>query len=213
MQSEYTYNTLDYLQTSIDEVWDSGTWNYTEKRNYNYSTYGGLESLLTEDWENFEWTNYSLSQYNYDEYGNALTGQYFMWDGSLWTQNQDGLMELSYNFSTETEYFFGNEIAASYSSILVGTDELDNNAASEVRFGPNPSKGESTIKLKLLKDSFVNIGLYTQTGVMLNKIYTGELNKGNFNFTVSTYSLSDGLYFVKVVVDKKIKVIKVLISK
>ncbi len=213
LQSEYTYNALDYLQTGIDEVWDSGTWNYSEKRNYNYSTYGGLESLLTEDWEKYEWTNYSLSQYNYDEDGNALTGQYLMWDGSLWTQNQDGTLELSYNFSTQTEYFFGNEIAASYSSILVGINKPNGDGASNVSFGPNPTKGVSNIKLKLINDSFVNIAMYAQNGTFINQIYNGKLNKGNFNYAISTYNLSDGLYFIKVVVDKNIKVIKVLITK
>jgi len=208
----YSYNALDYLETSIAEIWSNGTWNNTQKESYSYSTYGGVESLLIEAWEDFNWVNFSLSQYNYDEYGNSLSGQYYSWDGAIWTQNMDGLLELNYNYSTEVEYFIGYNIEGMYSSILVDVNQHTNIDITDIYFGPNPSKGRSTLLLNIDASSYVDVSLYSVNGRFLNKIHQGEIKAGQHSFTIITTDIPNGLYFIKIAINNQIKVIKVIIA-
>jgi len=211
-KNEYSYNSLDYLMTNVAQEWLSGTWEFTQKESYTYSVFGGVESLLMEAWEDFNWVNFSLAQYNYDEYGNSLSGQYLSWDGSVWTQNMDGLLELNYNYCTEVEYFIGYFMEGMYSSMLVGVDQYVNMDFADISFGPNPSKGLSTLSFSSDAGGFVDISMYSSSGINIVSIYQGEIIAGKHNFTISTSNLPNGLYFINIINNNNTKTIKVIVA-
>lgn len=209
----YTYDDLDYLEMSIGEEWENDIWVYTEKGQYSHDTYGGIETSYVEIWENDDWMNFSMTQYNYDDNGNALTGNYYNWDGNTWVQNEEGIMQLFYNYSTEVEYFMGYLAEAHYTSLTVGLNEsLSNNINSFACF-PNPASVSINLNIDIVKDSFVDINLFDITGKKIKAVFHGKLNSGKHQYKISTEQIPAGIYIVSMVTDSSKNNTKILISK
>lgn len=199
----YTYNDLDYLETAITETWQNNDWVNTEKQEFSYGAYGGIETEITKVWDNDDWLNFSMTQYVYDENGNALTGNYYFWEGG-WTQNQEGILNLSYNYCTENEPYFGYFVEAHYVSLLVGVNNNSDNFTNTTCY-PNPTYGISNIKFNLSKTSYIRLTLTNLSGITVKNIYSGQMNEGTQNLQVLSGDLAKGIYLLKLSVNNNVK--------
>ena len=193
---DYLYNDLDYLATRTMENWQESTWVNSEKIQFSYGSYGGVESELKQIWEEAIWVDYSMYQYNYDDYGNALEGNFYYWDG-LWTQNQDGPIQIAYDYSTKLETYFGYHVHAAYSSMLVGINEA-RIANNNISAGPNPTRDIFSINLKISENRMVKVELYSIGGQYLYSIFDNQLITGSHNITINTKQIPAGIYMVKI---------------
>ena len=204
MNINYTYNDLDYLETSISEIWQNNSWVNTEKQEFTYGAYGGLETSILESWDGTDWVFYSMTQYVYDENGNALTGNYFVWEGGSWTQNQEGVLDLYYNYCTENEPYFGFSVNAHYVSLIVGVNNYREHFSDVICY-PNPTYGISNVKFNLAKTSLVKLTLTDINGRTLKNIYNGQMKGGAKNLQVLSSELPKGTYFLKLLVNNTVK--------
>ncbi len=202
---DYIYNLFKQLKTGVGENWKDSLWVYSEKGQYTYDTYGGVETYLYQQWENDSiWGSVSLSQYNYDSTGNAYLGNYYTWDsvGNL-SQNNDGLLQIFFNYGNSVTYFTGYQVDIKYNAPLsTGVNNRKEDFISQYNFFPNPAVDYSTIRLGLKKEEEnVNLYLYSLTGKKISTIYKGKLNKGLHSFEISVLQIPSGIYLLRLTLD------------
>lgn len=94
---------------------------------------------------------------------------------------------------------------------VVGIDELE--AINSLVIYPNPMINSSTISVDLNKESTVSLSLINMLGETVNTIVNEKvLTSGNSSFELSKNSLSSGVYFVKITVNGKSKMEKLVIN-
>lgn len=191
----YTYNSFDYLVLNMSETWQVSAWQYDFKYQYFYGVYGGIETLLIESWEATDWGNYSLSQYTFDNYGNALVGKYFSWDGNTWAQD-DGDIEMFYNFSRTSESKVGYQINASYTSLLVGINDAQIDETLSFICYPNPATSHTNVSVEMEKESDVTINLSDLNGKKIQSVFQGTLSAGKHQYIIVTGHLPAATYVV-----------------
>ena len=191
---DYTYDDLDYLETSTLKTWDD-EWINSERTQFSYGAYAEIESKLQQVWSTTEWADNSLFQYTYDDNGNALEGNYYSWEG-IWTQNQDNVIQITYNYNTKMEAYFGYHVHAAYSSMLVGIKE-NIQEVSNITFGPNPTKNTFLINFSVTVKSFIRIDLYTLSGEKIYSVVNKRFLPGYQTIQLNTMDLAAGSYMVK----------------
>ncbi|RLD87390.1 MAG: hypothetical protein DRJ09_10395 [Bacteroidetes bacterium] len=208
----YTYDDLDYLETSTTETWVNNDWVNSEKHNFSYGEYSGLETDIALVWENENWENSFMKQYVYDENGNALSGNYYTWEGGSWTQNQEAPLEMAYNYTSQTEVYFGYQCDAAYSSIIVGVDNPKNSTFDAVCY-PNPFSDIATVRFNLNHYSLVKATLYDASGKEFKQLESKYMNPGTSQIQISSEGLATGVYILKLNVNNYVKALKITIIK
>ncbi|MBU2555829.1 MAG: T9SS type A sorting domain-containing protein [Bacteroidetes bacterium] len=212
-KNSYTYNALDLIETSTFETWNVDTWVYSQRNNYAYGTFGNLESLIIENWINGSWANLNLSQNYYDENGNAIEGDFYIWDGVTWLQNQDGLVTMSFNLASDSYSYTGYNVEAHYYSISVGVINLGENAIQNFSIHPNPALQFTTLSFNNLIKCKVDISVYDSNGKEIESIYKGIIEKGNNEFRINTSKLPSGTYIIGLLNDNITISQKLIITK
>jgi hypothetical protein len=210
---DYSYGDERRLVSGIGENWNDSTWVYYEKGQYTYDTYGGVESYLYQQWENDSaWEDISLLQYNYDTAGNAYLGNYYTMDSTgSWSQNNDGVLQIYYNYGSTIALYTGYQVEIKYNSpISTGVVEMKN-FVSQYLCAPNPAIDHTAIHLGLDIRERISIYLYSLTGEKLATIFQGELNKGTYRFEVQTSQLPSGIYLASLLTGKYAKTIKIVV--
>jgi hypothetical protein len=221
----YTYNTSNLLTQYFGQIWEEGIWKFSEKFTYTYNTlgfrimslgenyvnnvwvnnirsqnnhnnFGGIQSELKEIWTSGTWVNVTLTDNAYDENGNALSNNLFHWSGNTWVQNQDGELVLYYSNSVFTEKYTGYRSEASYTSILVGEDEI-NTSKSRISFSPNPAKDFVKINLHLEERSRVQIAVYAINGQFIKNIDQGIIDEGIHHIEILLHDFINGIYILE----------------
>ncbi len=210
---DYTYNAERQLMSGIGENWNDSTWVYYEKGQYTYDTYGGIETYLYQQWVNDSvWGDVSLSQYDYDSAGNAYQGNYYTIDSTgNWSQNNDGVLQIYYNYGSAITYFTGYQVEIKYNApISTGIGERKD-FVSQYFCAPNPAVSYTTIRLGLESQERLSICLYSLTGEKLATIFRGELQKGTYRFKVPTAQLPAGIYLASLLSGNYARTIKIIV--
>ena len=212
---DYTYDDLGQMETGTGENWNDSIWTYFEKGQYTYDTYGGVETYYYQKYDT-TWENISLSQYNYDSVGNAYLGKYYSWDtvSKNWSQNNDGVLQIFYNYSSAVAYFTGYQVEIKYNAPIISTG-IGNvkDFVSQYRCAPNPAINHTTIHLGLDTRERISVYLYSLSGEKLATIFEGELNKGMHLFLVPTAELPSGIYLASLLSGNYTKTIKLVVRK
>ena len=213
----YFYNNFGQLETAIGRNWADSAWVNFEKGQYTYNIYGGYETYLHQQWTgDSAWRNVSLSQYNYDSVGNAYLANFFSWDtvSNSWQQNQDGLLQLFYNYGTASIFYTGYQVKVTYNKPL-STGIRKQPEKLVARFGcmPNPAVNQTVVALGMKQKGAVTVSLYNLTGKREAVIFQGIMDKGPHRFTVNVAQFPSGLYFVSVSTGSQVKTIKLIVRK
>jgi hypothetical protein len=205
----YTYNTSNYITSGIGELWTNSTWVNNEKAMYYHDQYGGIESAKNQIWKNSAWADTTLYQYVFDQQGNAISGDFYAWNGQAWDQNQDGLLQVSYNYNLNQSYFTGYHVDAYYEkSLTEGIHELTD--VTGLSCGPNPAYGSTNLIFNLKNKAQLKIYLFNLYGERIQTIYDGTLNQGEHRFNINLQSLSNGIYFAMLASGNGTKTIKII---
>ena len=79
---------------------------------------------------------------------------------------------------------------------------------------PNPFKEKTTIEFALVESSKVSLQIYNQQGALVKTIYQGNVNGGHLSrFTFNADNLTSGVYFCRLVADKKTLQQKIVLVK
>ena len=79
---------------------------------------------------------------------------------------------------------------------------------------PNPFQGQTTIEFALVESSKVSLQIYNQQGALVKTIYQGNINAGALRkFTFNANNLASGVYFCRLVADKKTLQQKIVLLK
>jgi hypothetical protein len=210
----YHYNTFGQLDEGVGQNWADSTWVNFEKGQYTYDIFGGIETYLYQQWKNDSvWGNVSLSQYKYDTVGNASIGNYFSWDttDNTWSQNQDGVLQIFYNYGAAYNYFTGYQVKITYNAPL--STGIDNKPETLTSYAcwPNPAVNQTLISFTLNQPETVQINLFNLTGKKAAVLYRGHLDKGEHHFRLVTNKFPAGLYFVSFLSGRQTKTIKLVI--
>ncbi len=208
----YTYNIHSYLVTALGQSWDTTktTWANYVNAQYTHDLYGGTESDYIQRWQDSVWADSALTQYVYDKYGDVIKGDYYTSKGKQWVIDQDGPLQLSYNYNLSHLYFVGYHLDASYT--LSGTTGVKNIHSPINRFycSPNPASSQSVIWLDLKGKTDVDLSLFSLTGQKLKTIFRGSLPKGTYHYPLSLGDLPSGIYFAGLSTNKFARSIKIV---
>jgi len=75
---------------------------------------------------------------------------------------------------------------------------------------PNPFNGQTNIRITNNKSQFAEVSVYNLLGQIVKTIYKGELEKGNYNFHLSSTELASGAYLVCFKTPSLIKTSKII---
>ena len=155
-----------------------------------------MESALIESWIGGTWENKSLTQSNYDEFGNGKNVSYYAWSGDSWVLNLDGLLPLTYNYNSKSEYFNGSYLLAHYNSLPVGLEDVAAFDKPQLVCQPNPAHDITTISLTIPRETTAQLSLYSIDGSKLMTIADCPFTKGKQQVQFTTNTLTSGIYFV-----------------
>jgi len=211
----YTYNSIGKVVLAVGENWADTAWVNFEKGEYTYDIFGGIETYLYRQWKNDSvWENVSLLQYNYDTAGNAYFGNYYTWDTTgNWSQDEDGVLQIYYNYNSATAYFTGYQVKIKYNSPLTTGVVENREIISQYECIPNPAESNTSVMLHLKNSGNVSIVLYSLTGKKLATVHQGFLKKGGYRFPLSVSRMPSGFYFVSLVSHRELKTIKLIVKK
>ncbi len=216
-QYRYFYNSYGRVETAIGRNWQDTLWVNFEKGQYAYNGYGGIETYLYQQWVNDStWGNVSLSQYNYDSLGNAFKGDYYSWNSldRNWLQYKDGLLQIFYNYGSQTTFYTGYHVDVKFNSPLsTGISNKIKENDIQYTLAPNPAREKTMVIIKLPVQERVSVILYDITGKMILNLYHGMLGKGVHFIKLSTAQLLSGLYFVSLSSERRIQTIKLVVKK
>jgi len=83
---------------------------------------------------------------------------------------------------------------------------------STVNIFPNPTTSTFTVSFELEKSCYMKIILCDILGSKQLQIYDGFSTVGNFSQTVNTENLAKGIYFLKILIDEKYTVYKIVVG-
>lgn len=214
---DYGYNAYNQLELAIGKVWNDSLWQNFEKGEYTYAYYGGIETYMHQQWFDGDtsWQNSALSIYNYDSAGNAYQGKYLTWDTvqQAWIQNLSGLMQIYYNYGTQSAFYTGYQVNVVYNKPLSTGVSQQQEPLRHFGCAPNPARHYTKVLLDIKEPVYSRVAVYDITGRKMTNIYQGILEKGNYSFQLNTDNYPAGLYIVSVRTGNAAKTIKLIVSK
>lgn len=111
----YNYNYIDTMKVSSTlEIYESGSWQYTDRSTFVYNESGRQDSILSESYYMNGWQKNSLLTHYFNYAGKITTQVFQVWGGSTWynlfrtTNTYDTNQNLT--FSMEDEYDWITEV-------------------------------------------------------------------------------------------------------
>lgn len=86
---------------------------------------------------------------------------------------------------------------------VTSIDELEN--VESFAISPNPVSNLTTLNIDLLNKEMTNISIHNNLGQEIKTVYSGTIPAGHQTFKIDTQELMAGTYFIKVIMDKKLK--------
>ncbi|MFZ2900692.1 MAG: T9SS type A sorting domain-containing protein [Saprospiraceae bacterium] len=88
---------------------------------------------------------------------------------------------------------------------------LEDYSALEVQVRPNPVWGSALIDLAIPKDGHTQAAIYDLNGKLIHVLYDGEMKAGSYTFEWDAGGLTAGTYFCRLVNDKEMKTLRILL--
>lgn len=123
----------------------------------------------------------------------------------------DPLAEYVHPCDSSLRHFDGNVDIGAYEFAKPSWCENQNNEKFKFEIFPNPVNEFSIISYNLPVADYVILGLNNQLGEKVLELANGwqEAGKYNFQFPISKFQFSNGVYFLKLNIGNEIKVIKI----
>ncbi len=90
-----------------------------------------------------------------------------------------------------------------YNYDATGLNELS--GLTEISLFPNPADVKSILELNLPKQSDIVLEIYSISGLLLEKSFTGKLNEGKNQIELNTLNLASGIYLLRIKSNDDIK--------
>ncbi|MEI6123210.1 MAG: T9SS type A sorting domain-containing protein [Bacteroidota bacterium] len=98
--------------------------------------------------------------------------------------------------------------------VPLGVGVAENEASLNFLIAPNPVSSQSTVNYSLVRTSDVTITLYDATGKLVNVLFDGIQDAGNYSLPLlSRVNVKPGIYFVKMYTGKTQHTERIFISK
>ncbi|PBQ30478.1 hypothetical protein CNR22_01410 [Sphingobacteriaceae bacterium] len=104
-----------------------------------------------------------------------------------------------------------NKLSAYQPHLTTSVKEQVSNPLSSVSLFPNPVNESVTLSLNLTKDVRLNVVIVDLTGKQVSEVATQNFNAGSQNLTLTTSTLENGIYFVKVSSETSLSVTKIVV--
>lgn len=95
----------------------------------------------------------------------------------------------------------------------VNIQEVDAKNTYHLSLFPNPTQGETFIKYSLKENSHVFISICDALGKDVLYVMNEKQNVGEHQFTINSDQLSNGIYFVKMIVNGEKQMQKLIVAK
>jgi len=116
-------------------------------------------------------------------------------------------------FNSVVNTFNATNLQTAINNALAATAVEDiNSAFSNISLFPVPSKNQTTLSLDLKSKSDVKVELYNLVGKKVSDVFNNELYSGSNEIQINTSDLTNGIYFVKVSVADRNKILKLVVS-
>jgi uncharacterized protein YjdB len=144
------------------------------------------------------------------------TNQEVMWksnDTNVATVSSSGMISFVGSGETDIEVKTDDGGFTDKCHIIVVNNVLENYNLDNIVISPNPTNDKINIMLNLETSANIRIILNDLLGNELNTIYDGFVYVGSFTKTFSTANLPKGIYYLKIFIDNKVKIEKVVVIK
>jgi hypothetical protein len=116
-------------------------------------------------------------------------------------------------FNSTVNTFNSTNLQNAINSALAATAIEDMNSAfSNISLFPSPSKNQATLSVTLTSRNDVKVELYNMVGKKVSDVFNNVLFTGNNQIQINTSDLANGIYFVKVSVADRNKILKMVVS-
>ena len=126
--------------------------------------------------------------------------------------------ELIYDQMDDTEIIIGYEITNENGDIFSSRTASINYIPIPEQFTmssafPNPFNPQTRITYGLHKDSYVSINVYDMRGRLIDKLFSGNREKGYFDMIWDANNFTSGIYFIHFNIDNEINTQKIILLK
>ncbi len=216
---------LTNLSVNVDgQTFQLGTTGYTHSISWTPTAFGSYVITATatdnDGFTNSESISFSVVEFDPNACGVSLwdagivyaqPGNQVSWDGNIyenkwWTKgDQPGVGGWTdpWNFIAP---------CTSAPSQVTGLPNTPNGKTTEFVIFPNPAKDKVNLTFKLQADAKVGILVYDLLGKQMLELQTQHLIRGNHSIELTTRSLSQGIYFVKLLVNNQVSTKKLVIT-
>lgn len=142
----------------------------------------------------------SLTITEYSNTGSALDkGTIYYWRVRGKNDVGSGLWSQTWSFKTEG-----------------GSDVFDENFTNDIfvlNIFPNPFKDNLLVSFNLFNQSYVNISIVNVFGETLHTFTSEKLSQGTYSYNWQPFSISEGIYFLKIITNEKQSIYKIMYLK
>ncbi len=134
----------------------------------------------------------------------------YLWSNDSTTQTIEVNKTGTYTV-TVTDEFDCEAVAQVFVDVISGLDDR-NELLFSLSAYPNPFNNSSEVKFDLKKTSEVNMEVYTVDGAKVSTLVNKSLSAGthNYKFTPADYNLGAGMYFLKLTIDDKTSILRMI---
>jgi len=144
--------------------------------------------------------------YSYNQTATVIAIPSADWDFVNWTENGNIVWTLpSYSFTVMQS----RDLTANFELIIPRVPEIE--GLDNIRISPNPCHSSTNFTVKLLHQTQVKVELYNIMGLLIKKIIDEEIGPGDFNKDIDTSSLPEGIYFIRILNNGKVLIIKLFV--
>lgn len=215
-RSTLTYDGSGKVLSKLWENWDQGEgiWVIDFRWTYTYDSKGNVLTQLWEDWDSRTgvWGSPYRDTYNYDSRGNLI---HFIsefkewWSTSDWKSKQ-GICTIQNNIYSCEELF------AYYSCPANVIHQSENNILDTYclcQNFPNPFNPTTTILYFVFKPMKIKLAIYNSLGQEICILVDKEQKPGEYQASFDGSSISNGLYFYRIMSDTFVETKKMLLKR
>lgn len=122
--------------------------------------------------------------------GHVSEAQFSRPNGIATNKNQDKLYVSDLNTSTVREINL---------DAITSTDEVMISSLGTVGVSPNPANDLITLKYHLLESSIIHLQLYSNSGHLIEQLFSGKQASGHHLLNIPTNELPAGMYYCKII--------------
>jgi hypothetical protein len=210
--TKYFYDLNNVLISEKSQAFDGINWINFDSTTYSYNSHGDLTEQFSHKWDSTGWVDDYLNQYFYDSSFVPIGSYYAQWFGGTWINSgnvtyyadANNLIASSVNINSST-----HDSTHYYYSFVTGIIESNNLMSFSVF--PNPANEIIRISSTNNCVGNLNVIIYDLEGrEVLNQFINANPTEGTNVIHID--KLNKGIYFLKIINEKKFIVKKILKS-